>query len=143
MIGLRDFCKKVKGYSFIGKTRELRWELKYAFQRAWRGYDDVDVFSLYDRFNERMILTLKDFAESNNGLWTDGNLQLTEEETDKAIKKMIRHFERADIDGWVDLDLDPSTKEGFKGIEKFSDDAIAHQMAALRDFQKWFYQLWI
>lgn len=37
MIGLRDFCKKVKGYSFIGKTRELRWELKYAFQRAWRG----------------------------------------------------------------------------------------------------------
>ena len=141
MLGLKDFCKKVKGYSLCGKLFELRWELKYAIQRFWRGYDDVDVFALYDRFNERMIATLKDFRKSNNGLWTDGKNELTEEETNKAIEKMIRHFERADIDGWVDLDLDPSTKEGFDAIEKFSDDAMAHQMAALRDFVKWFYQL--
>lgn len=143
MLGLKDFWKKVKGYSLAGKLGELKWELKYAFQRAWRGYDDVDVFALYDRFNERMIATLKDFRKSNNGLWVDGKIQLTEEETNKAIEKMISHFEKADIDGWVDLDFDPSTKEGMRDIEKFSDEAMAQQMAALRDFQKWFYQLWI
>lgn len=143
MLGLKGFCNKVKGYSLRGKLAELKWELKYAFQRFWRGYDDVDVFALYDRFNERMIATLKDFRKSNNGLWVDGKIQLTEGETNKAIEKMISHFEKADVDGWLDLDLDPQTKEGMKAIKKFSDEATAQQMAALRDFVKWFYQLWI
>lgn len=143
MLGLKGCMEPFKGACLKTKLRELKWQLRYAFQRFWRGYDDVDVFALYDRFNERMVATLKDFRKSNDGLWTDGKAQLTVEETNKAIEKMITHFEKADVDGWVDLDFDPQTKEGMKAIKKFSDEATAQQMAALRDFVKWFYQLWI
>ena len=45
-LGLKDFFvssrkEKIKLRHFF---RELRWELRYAWRRAWIGYDDVDMF---------------------------------------------------------------------------------------------------
>ena len=72
MIGLREFKKTYKDCSLRYKAKELYWQLKYAWQRAWRGYDDVEVFELSGRFTERMLLILKDFRKNNVGLFGDG-----------------------------------------------------------------------
>lgn len=63
---MRKFTLKIKGDIFVSgldiiailrykaplriKVRELFYELKYMFQRAIRGYDDKQVFSLNDSF---------------------------------------------------------------------------------------------
>ena len=68
MIGLRDFHKTYKGASFGYRLRELRWQLRYAWQRAWRGYSDVDVFD----FSKDIPLKMQnaDFAVSRAGAST-------------------------------------------------------------------------
>lgn len=43
-LGLKDFFINIKTDKTNIKDffRELRWQLKYAWRRAWYGYDDVD-----------------------------------------------------------------------------------------------------
>lgn len=81
MIGLREFRETYKGASFTYKVKELWWQLRYAWQRAWRGYDYMDTFELCFRFRERIVPILKDFRENNVGLFYDSekhrNLTLT------------------------------------------------------------------
>ena len=141
-MGIKDFFKRYKGMGLRYIPKTLIRELRYAFQRFWRGYDDVDVFSIYDRFNERMIVTLKQFLKHNNGIWSTPKKQLTKSETDAIIEKMLYYFEHSDIDGWKELDLDPSKVEDREAIEKISVQATLNQNAALKMFQKWFYDLW-
>ena len=48
--------------------KEACWNLRYAFQRAWRGYDNIDVFDLGFSFIEKMPVLLNEFLECNNAL---------------------------------------------------------------------------
>ena len=69
-LGLKDFFvssrkEKIRLRHFF---RELRWELKYAWCRAWRGYDCVDFFECFEMFRRRMIRILEDFINHGNGL---------------------------------------------------------------------------
>ena len=67
-IGLRGFWK-----SRVGSGQRL-WravgnyfdELRYAWQRAWRGYDDVGIFNLNDRLCATLQLQLIDFYQSHH-----------------------------------------------------------------------------
>lgn len=43
------------------------YQVKYAFQRAFRGYDDREVFSVDHFFVERQLKILKDFQETKHG----------------------------------------------------------------------------
>ena len=69
-LGLKDFFvsnrkEKIKLRHFF---RELRWELRYAWRRAWIGYDDVDMFECFEMFRRRMIKILEDFVKYGHGL---------------------------------------------------------------------------
>ena len=69
-LGLKDFFvssikEKIKLRHFF---RELHWELRYAWRRAWIGYDDVDMFECFEMFRRRMIRILKDFIKYGHGL---------------------------------------------------------------------------
>ena len=69
-LGLRDFFinskkEKVKLRYFI---KQLWRELRYAWRRAWIGYDDIDIFDCFERFRVRMIKILEDFIKYGNGL---------------------------------------------------------------------------
>lgn len=57
----------MKGIKFRHKLSNFKWELKYAWQRAQRGYDDVDVFGFGNKVIEKTILILEDFIENNFG----------------------------------------------------------------------------
>ncbi len=112
-IGLKDFHKKYKGSRLPYKAKQLCNELKYAFQRAWRGYDDVDVFDFFDNFRERTLLCLKDLKIHSVGVWWVpeslenydklGHLDtccnkryFNDEETKMIIDTMIYHLKMSD-----------------------------------------------
>ena len=42
-IGLNGFRDRYKGCRFLYKLKQLRWELRYAWRRAWEGFDDHDI----------------------------------------------------------------------------------------------------
>lgn len=85
-LGLKDFFissrkEKTKIRHFL---RELRWELKYAWRRAWRGYDDADMFECFEMFRRRMIRILEDFINNGNGLL---NLPRESEHYEELLKR--------------------------------------------------------
>lgn len=114
-IGLKNFYTLSNGYSPRFKIRTLREELKYAWQRAWRGYDDIDVWDIFERFRNRMIITLQDFLKTHHGLFwvpkqsehyndlghldnVSGLRVFNEEETNIIIETMIYHLKMMDED---------------------------------------------
>ena len=85
-LGLKDFFvssrkEKIKLRHFL---RELRWELKYAWRRAWIGYDDVDMFECFEMFRRRMIRIMEDFIRHGHGLL---NLPQESEHYNELLKK--------------------------------------------------------
>lgn len=98
--GLNGFLERTKGASLRYKLREFWWQLRYAWQRAWRGYDFTDVFELGYNFTAKMPVLLTEFLKNNVGLFYDAEAdkQLDEEETNVVIKEMIFYFENCDED---------------------------------------------
>ena len=86
-LGLKDFfvsSRKEKN-RLRHFFRELRWELKYAWRRAWFGYDDVDMFECFEMFRRRMIRILEDFIKYGHGL-----LNLPQESKD--YNELLKNF---------------------------------------------------
>ena len=147
MVGLRGFHSNYKGASFGYRLKELRWQLHYAWQRAWRGYDDTEVFDFCFTFMERIIPILKDFRERNIALWiedrgTDNYKELTEDQTNEIIDRMIYLAENSDSDAWVDMDLDPNDEDDFIKIEEIAKRNNENEKEFLRLFCEYFPQMW-
>lgn len=147
MVGLRGFHSNYKGASFGYRLKELRWQLHYAWQRAWRGYDDTEVFDFCFIFMERIIPILKDFRERNIALWiedrgTDNYKELTEDQTNEIIDRMIYLAENSDSDAWVDMDLDPNDEDDFIKIEEIAKRNNENEKEFLRLFCEYFPQMW-
>ena len=43
-IGFKNVVPSIKGVGFRNKLSTIKRELRYAAERAWRGYDSTDVF---------------------------------------------------------------------------------------------------
>lgn len=114
-IGLKDLFKRNKGNRLRWKLHNLKYELKYALQRAWLGYDNRDVWACESMFQERMILILKEFRNTHYCLWwvpeesehynklgyldnVSNKRCFNEEETDTIIDMMIWHLKMMDDD---------------------------------------------
>lgn len=147
-IGLNGAWALTKGARITYRIKRLVWEIRYALQRAWRGYDDTDIFELWFNIVHRMPVLLREFKENNIALFPDldgGRLSLTEEETDAIIDEMIFYFENCDEDvvfkrlfgddGWKDA------VEKNK-VEQFRAELNRCQTEALRLLSKWCWCLW-
>lgn len=113
-IGLKNFNKKYKGAKLRFKVRMLFHELRYAWQRAWIGYDDIDVFDCSFRFRDRMLLILEKYKETRRGLWwvpkesehyeqlgsldCSGYRQFNNEEIDVILDMMMWYLKMSDDD---------------------------------------------
>lgn len=105
-LGLKDYWKDNKRNSLRFKLKNLKWELIYAWQRAWRGYDDMDVIEIQWTFVERCKKTLKDFRKIHHGLFNVpeeyrdiyDKLFFDDDETDIIIDMMLFHLEMLDED---------------------------------------------
>lgn len=140
MLGLKDFCKTHKGYSFLFKMKQLYWQIKYAWQRAWNGYDNTDIFELNNNFIQKMLPIMKDFRKHNVGLFydTDNCKPLNKEETNEIINKMVYLLENSDENAWLDLDI----PYDYDKMNEMEDKARENQKEFLNMFVKWFDQLW-
>ena len=90
-IGLKGFWKNRVG------SGQMLWyaignyfnELRYAWQRAWRGYDDVGIFNFNDRLCATLQLQLIDFYQSHHEI-------VDNPDVDAAVLKII------DLLGYID-----------------------------------------
>ena len=107
VIGLKGSWNRTKGCSLKYRLKELKWDIKYAWQRAWRGWDDCDMFNMDTCFISRQKEILKAFRENHWGLFNipeeyrdsfKDKLNFNEEETDMIIDMMIYHLEMMNED---------------------------------------------
>lgn len=165
-LGLKDFFvssrkEKIKLRRFF---KELRWELKYAWRRAWRGYDGVDFFECFEMFRRRMIRILEDFINHGHGLL---NLPNQSEHYDELLKRfpkgyfdeknteliyqtMIFHLQMMDEDYvekilYGDNVYDDDYKVGCRTIEDYKRINFVMQQnkdAFMKLFSLFYYNLW-
>lgn len=142
---LKDFNKNFKGYSLWNKIKELFWQIRYAWQRAWRGYDNADVFNLDVEFTKRMLPILKNFKQDNIGCWYDkiNNRWMTLEETNSIVQKMIDLLEHCDENEWLDMNLNLIEDKDYELIKEIELKAYKNRKEFLKIFSEWFDCLWI
>ena len=101
---------------FIKFIRRLPREIKWLFQRIFRGYDDTIYWDLYDYLGKNIIKHLKNFRDFNihgvpSALCTDENgKELSTEEGKKRWIEIINTM----IAGFEGLIIDPVDKEPWK-----------------------------
>lgn len=165
-LGLKDFFvssrkEKIKLRRFF---KELRWELKYAWRRAWRGYNDVDFFECFEMFRRRMIRILEDFIHHGHAYLTVPNQSehynellkrfpegyFDEEHTELIYRTMIYHLQMMDED-YVEKKLyennvyDNNYEVGCRSIEdiKKINSVMEHNKNAfMKLFLLFYYHLW-
>lgn len=113
---LKGCLKEVEGCGIRYKIKHVRWQIKYAWQRAWRGYDDTDIFNMDSNLREKMIVMLEKYNEIRCSLFIKPNMNLfdgtmTDEETSNIIKQMIDLLHKSDE--WFYYNDDYDLKEGY------------------------------
>ena len=165
-LGLKDFfvsSRKEKN-RLRHFFRELRWELKYAWRRAWIGYDDVDMFECFEMFRRRMIRIMEDFIRHGHGLlnlpqesehykellekFTEGCFD--EENTKLIYQTMIFHLQMMDSD-YAEKKLygnnvyDDDYQIGCRSVEDYKKINLVMQQnkdSFMKLFSLFYYQLW-
>jgi hypothetical protein len=115
--------------------REFYWSLKYAWQRAFRGWDDTVIWGIDYYLAEYIPIWLKALKETKRGTpaacFNDDELQgdaITPEAEERAIKhwneildKIIAGFEAAyQMEEWKHTDdLQAQFDEGFKLFHEY------------------------
>lgn len=165
-LGLKDFFvssvkKKQRIRHFF---RELRWELRYAWRRAWFGYDDIDTIECFERFRRRMIRILEDFIKHGNSLFSIPtqsehydellkqfpDMVFDEEHTELIYQTMIFHLQMMDED-YVEKMLygnnvyDDDYKIGCRSIEdhkRINSVMKQNKDAFMKLFSLFYFNLW-
>ena len=141
-LGLRDFHFS-KTSKLKHNLSNLYWEIRYAWQRAWRGYADPDVFDLDSRLAEHLIALLKDYKAHLTGLWAkpenpDVNPEdnyYTEEEIKEILNKIIYHLERSQESYWYEQNPEGSLLDYWNAM-------VPHKDKAFELLAKYYYNLW-
>ena len=106
-LGLKGSWKETKGHSLIYRLKELKWNLKYACQRAWRGWDARDMFNMDSSFISREKEILKAYREKHFTLLNvpeeyrskfNDRLFFDDDETNMILDMMIYHLDLMDED---------------------------------------------
>ena len=99
VLGLKGCLKQYKGCAFGYKVKCIYHELKWAWQRAWKGYDNRDVWNLNDRLLDRLIVLLYDYKNNKHCLWwcPEGYDWSNVCELDKHSDKYVFNEEQIDV----------------------------------------------
>lgn len=121
------------------------WNIIYAFQRMFKGYDNRDVFDFDCRFLERNLKILKDFRKNHYKLFIDYDpfRTMTKEETNAILDHMIERCEKATQTNkwteWVDID---EVKDKMEEIQQWENDCYEARKEFFELFTTYFNQLW-
>lgn len=159
-IGLKGSLKELKGRSLRYKLKEIRWNLRYAWQRAWRGWDSRDMFNMYTSFIDRRKEILKAYRKNHCTLLNipeeyrhifGNRFFFNEDETNMILDMLIFHLDMMDEDyvekllyGKNIYDADYVFDKDF-AIEKckrISSVIEQNKEAFMRLFNLFFWDLW-
>lgn len=120
------------------KIKDIYYEVKYGFQRMFRGYDDGNLFSIYNRFVYRYSKIIPEFKKNQHGHpWN-----MTEQQWEDILDQMSLHLYYMDRDN-VDKELMKSVPKNWFPTCKTSGEIMKkHKDAFFELFVKYFYDLW-
>lgn len=118
--------------------KDTYWEIRYGFQRMFKGYDSVDTFETFAKFRERYIKILTDYRKYHVGYC----LEMTEEEWDDIIDEMIYHLHYMDEET-VTEELERDVPDDWSASMKTVSEVMnKHKDAFFELFSKYFFSLW-
>jgi hypothetical protein len=125
-------------YRLKRKIRDIYWEIRYGFQRMFKDYDNVDIFSMDSKFIERYYKILTDFKKSLHG--HPG--RMSEEEWNKILDQMIFHLYYMDEEH-IDEELCKDVPESWIPTWNTSGEIMEkHKNEFFKLFSEHFYDLW-
>ena len=138
--GKESFWGSVKYFPWrLGfKIKNLYYQVKYGFQRMFRGYDDTEVFNTDLTFIDRYLKILKDFRKNHCGYPPS----ITNEQWDDILDEMIKHLtlmNENNIMSELKKGMPDSFKPDYKTVREIMD---RHKDEFFKLFSKWFYNLW-
>ena len=122
------------------KVRDLYWEVRYGFQRMFKGYDVVDTFETFAKFIERYTKILTEYRKKHWGIPME--FVDSEEEWDAVIDEMLYHLRYMDEDTVID-ELEKDVPDDWSVSHKTVNDILdKHKDEFFNLFSKYFYNLW-
>lgn len=120
------------------RVKGVLWNVRYGFQRMFKGYDNADVFDMFCGFTERYYKIFNRFNKNKCG----HPCGMTEEEWDNIINKMTVHLYYMDETNVVNR-LESEAPEGFSPSYKAINDVMnKHKDEFFKLFSEYFYDLW-
>lgn len=130
IITLPFFRLKIKVIAFY-------WDIRYGIQRMFKGYDNVDTFSLCYKFMDRYYKILTEYKKNMRGY--PG--RITEEEWKDIIDKMIFHLYYMDDDR-IDEELMKDVPDSWIPTWKTTGEIMEyHKTEFFKLFSEYFYDL--
>lgn len=122
----------------INKTKDICWEVRYGFQRMFKGYDSVDCFETYYKFTQRYYKILTDYKKNHCGY----PCEMSENEWDDIVDEMIYHLYYMNEEH-VEKELSKNVSEDWSPSMKTVDDIMErHKDEFFKLFSKYFFNLW-
>jgi len=121
-------------------ARDTYWEVRYGFQRMFKGYDSVDTFETFAKFIERYTKILTEYRKKHCGIPME--FIDSEEEWDNVIDEMLYHLRYMDeeyVTEELERDVPDDWHASFKTINEVMDK---HKDAFFKLFSEYFYNLW-
>lgn len=118
--------------------REAYWEVRYGFQRMFKGYDVVDTFETFAKFIDRYTKILTEYRKKHVGyVWGMEN-----EEWEAIVDEMIYHLHYMDEET-VTEELEKNVPDDWSASHKTINEIMdKHKDAFFELFSKYFYDLW-
>lgn len=125
-------------YRLKRKIRDIYWEIRYGFQRMFKGYDYVDTFGLCDKFIDRYYKILTEYKKNLHG----HPVHMTEEEWNNIIDQMLFHLYYMD-ENHIDEELGKDVPDSWIPTWKTTGEIMEHHKNEFfRLFSEHFYNLW-
>ena len=125
-------------YTLKHKVKHIYWEIRYAIQRALKGYDDVDTFSLDSKFIDRYYKILTKFKKNLHG----HPAHMTEDEWYRILEDMLLHLYYMDEEN-VDKELCAGVPKNWLPTMRTSAEIMEHHKNEFfKLFSEHFYNLW-
>ena len=125
-------------YKAKWKIRDLYWEVRYGFERMFKGYDSVDTFETFSKFIERYTKILTEYRKTHIGyVWG-----MTEEEWDDIIDEMLYHLHYMDEET-VTVELEKDVPDDWHVSARIVSDILdKHKNEFFKLFSEYFFSLW-
>lgn len=125
-------------YRLKRKVKYHYWQVRYSFQRMFRGYDDTETFEMFSNFIDRYKKILTDYRKHHYG----HPAEFTNEQWEEIVDRMIHCLDMMNEE-YVEELLKKDMPEGYiPSCLTVNDINERYKNEFFQLFSKYFYNLW-